>query len=314
MSRDLEEKCASPLVLGCMGLGGDESMGFREAVDQAIAALDAAWESGIRQFDHADIYGGGRAESVFGAALKTRPDLREEMCLQSKCGIRPGRYDASKAHILESVECSLRRLGISCLDILLLHRPDPLMEPEEVAAAFVALKEAGKVLHFGVSNMNVPQMRLLQRMLPMPLVVNQLEMSLARLDWVDDGVLVNHPDGQAVQFPAGMLEHCALEGIRLQAWGPLGRGLFSGLPLDDAPEHVREAARRVSALAQEKDTTPEAVVLGWLMRHPARVQPVIGTTRAERIMACRDASRVAQELSREEWYSLYLAARGGPVP
>lgn len=305
---------ASRLALGCMGLGGDRQAASREAIAAALAALDAACDAGVRLFDHADIYREGRAESVFGKWLKVRPGLRESLCIQSKCGVRPGRYDLSKAHILASVDGSLARLGTPYLDILLLHRPDPLMQPDEVAEAFARLESTGKVRHFGVSNMNVHQLRLLQHSLPQPLVVNQLEMSLARLDWVDEGVHVNQQAGAGVHFAEGLLEHCRREGIQLQAWGALARGLFSGRPLDGAPDHVRSTAQAVRHMADAKRTAPESIVLGWLMRHPAGIVPVIGTTRPERIAACRDAVRVAAELSREDWYSLYVLARGGPLP
>lgn len=279
-----------------------------------MAALDAACEAGIRLFDHADIYRDGRAETVFGEWLRARPGRREQICIQSKCGVRPGRYDSSRAHILAAVDGSLRRLGTPYLDILLLHRPDPLVEPDEVAEAFERLSSAGKVRHFGVSNMNVHQLRHLQRALAQPLVVNQLEMSLGKLDWVEAGVRVNQPAGATAHFADGLLEHCGREGIQLQAWGALARGLFSGRALEDAAAHIAGAARQVRALANQKATTPESIVLGWLMRHPAGIQPVIGTTRPERIGACRDAARIAAELSREEWYALYLHARGGPLP
>jgi predicted oxidoreductase len=297
-----------------MGFGGDDCEGRGAAIGPALAALDAACEAGIRLFDHADIYRDGRAEEVFGEWLKARPGLRERICIQSKCGVRAGRYDLSKPHILAAVDGSLRRLGTPYLDILLLHRPDPLMEPMEVAETFALLESAGKVRHFGVSNMNVHQVRLLQQALPQPLVVNQLEMSLAKLDWVEEGVHVNQQAGARVHFAEGLLEHCRHEVIQLQAWAPLARGLFSGRAIDDAPPHVRQTAQRVREMADDKGTTPESIVLGWLMRHPAAIQPIIGTTRPERIAACRDAVRITAEFSREDWYSLYVLARGGTLP
>ena len=305
---------ASRLALGCMGLGGDAGAGYRDAVAPAMAALDAALEAGIELFDHADIYREGRAEAVFGAWLKARPRIRERICIQSKCGIRPGRYDSSRVHVLAAVDGILQRLGTPYLDVLLLHRPDPLMDADEVAEAFALLQSAGKVRHFGVSNMNLHQLRHLQRAMPQPLVANQLEMSLAKLDWIDAGVHVNQPDGASVHFADGLIEHCTHNGIQLQAWGALAQGMFSGRPPGDAPEGLRRAVRTVRDLAEEKQTTAEAIVLGWLMRHPAAILPVIGTTRPERIAACRDAARIAAEFSREEWYSLYVAARGRPLP
>lgn len=304
----------SRLVLGCMGFGGDDTAGFHASLAQAMAAFDTACEIGITLFDHADIYRDGRAEAAFGEWLKARPGLRDRICIQSKCGIRAGRYDFSRDHIQASVENSLRRLGTEHLDILLLHRPDPLMEPDEVAETFASLKAAGKVRHFGVSNMNAAQVRWLQRHLPDPLVVNQLEMNLVKLDWLDQGVLVNQDAGMSVHFGEGLLEHCQSAGIQVQAWRPLAGGkLFGHLP-DDTPEPLRRTAEGVRALAAELDATPESVVLGWLMRHPAGIQPVIGTTRPERILACCDAVRVAQVMSREAWYSLYVQSRGAALP
>jgi predicted oxidoreductase len=304
----------SRLALGCMGFGDADPSGSRASLSQAMAAFDTACEIGITLFDHADIYREGRAEAAFGEWLKARPGLRDRLCIQSKCGIRPGRYDFSAEHILASVDGSLRRLGISCLDILLLHRPDPLMEPDEIAATFASLKASGKVRYFGVSNMNAAQVRWLQHHLPDPLVVNQLEMNLVKLDWLEQGVLVNQDARPGMHFGEGLLEHCRLEGIQLQAWRPLAQGQLCDRLPDDAPERLKRTAERVHTLAAEMDTTPESIVLGWLMRHPAGIQPVIGTTRPERILACRDAVRVGQAMSREQWYSLYVMSRGGPLP
>jgi predicted oxidoreductase len=304
----------SRLALGCMGFGGDDASGFRASLGHAMAAFDSACEIGITLFDHADIYRDGRAEAAFGEWLKARPGLRDNLCIQSKCGIRHGRYDCSREHIHASVEDSLRRLNISHLDILLLHRPDPLMEPHEIAEAFDSLKATGKVRHFGVSNMNSAQVRWLQQDLPHPLVVNQLEMNLVKLDWLEHGVLVNQGAAMGAHFGEGLLEHCLSAGIQVQAWRPLAQGKLSGQLPDNAPEHLRRTSEGVRTLAAEMDTTPESVVLGWLMRHPAGIQPVIGTTRPERILACRDAARVAQVMSREEWYSLYVLSRGAALP
>lgn len=314
---------ASRLVLGCMPFGGswDRSSITSEQMRQAEAAVDAALAIGITMVDHADIYTRGKAEETFGAILKQRPGLREQIIIQSKCGIRLAdasapltRYDFSKEHILASVDGSLRRLGIEYLDVLLLHRPDPLVEPAEVAEAFGALKAAGKVRFFGVSNMSASQIRFLQRALPEPLVANQLELSLAHLHWLDQGVHVNQAAGTSANFAEGLLEYCQSERIQLQAWGPLAKGIFSGRSLDGQPERVARTAALVAELAAAKETTPEAIVLGWLMRHPAMIQPVIGTTSPARIAACADAERQAAEMSRDEWYRLYVSARGAPLP
>jgi predicted oxidoreductase len=312
----------SRLVLGCMPFGGGWNRDplSKADIQKAEQAVDAALSIGVSMFDHADIYTMGKAEETFGTILKARPELREQIIIQSKCGIRfaegsvPGRFDFSKEHILSSVDGILSRLNIDYLDVLLLHRPDPLVEPDEVAEAFGKLKSAGKVRYFGVSNMSVAQIRFLQRALPDQLAVNQLEMSLLHLDWLDQGVHVNQKAGTSVNFSEGLMEYCQMERIQIQAWGPLAQGRFSGRSVENEPENVRKTADLVSQMAAVKETTPEAIVLGWLMRHPAMIQPVIGTTNAERIIACQDAERQAQLMTREEWYTLYVSARGQNMP
>ncbi|PCK03402.1 MAG: aldo/keto reductase [Alteromonadaceae bacterium] len=311
---------ASQLVFGCMSLGGDWGASTSSAQDlkHAHAAIDAALAVGINFFDHADIYCRGKAESVFGEVLKLRPELRDEIYLQSKCGIKfedeqgPQRYDFSRQWICDSVEGSLTRLGVEQLDILELHRPDPLMNPEEVAEAFTALKAAGKVKYFGVSNMSGTQMQFLQSYLPYPLVSNQLEMSLQRHSFVDEGVFAVNPDGANINFAAGTLEYCGQNDVQIQSWGSLAQGLYTGKDISDQPIYVRQTADKVAALAGEFGVSAEAIVLAWLLRHPANIQPVIGTANPERITACGQAGKV--ELSREQWYSLYVSARGEPLP
>ncbi|MBP2000734.1 putative oxidoreductase [Paenibacillus shirakamiensis] len=312
----------SRLILGCMPFGGGWN---REPIEQqhileAERAVDAALSIGISMFDHADIYTMGKAEETFGHLLKARPSLRDQVVIQSKCGIRvakgqvPGRYDFSKAYILESVNGILQRLGTEYLDILLLHRPDPLMDPNEVAEALGKLKSSGKVRYFGVSNMNSSQVRFLQSALPEAIAVNQLEMSLSKLDFVDQTVHVNQAEGNSVHFGEGLLEHAQLQRIQLQAWGPLAQGAFSGRSLEGESERVVQTAALVTRLAEAKNTTPEAIVLGWLMRHPAMIQPVLGSSNPKRIIACRDAERVSVNLTRDEWYSLYVSSRGHALP
>jgi predicted oxidoreductase len=170
------------------------------------------------------------------------------------------------------------------------------------------------VRHFGVSNMSPGQIRFLQRPLSSQLIVNQLEMSLAHLDWVDQGIHVNQKAGATVNFAEGLMEYAQMETMQLQAWGPLAQGRFSGRALSDQPANIQQTAALVGQMATTKETTPEAIVLGWLMRHPALIQPVIGTMNAERIVACRDAERQAQAMTREEWYTLYVSARGKNMP
>ncbi|HEX2914456.1 MAG TPA: aldo/keto reductase [Chloroflexia bacterium] len=312
----------SRLVLGCMPFGGGWN---REPVTQedvriAEQAIEAALSIGINMLDTADIYTRGKSELTLGKILKNRPSLREEVLIQSKCGIRLAegelttRFDFSQKYILEAVDASLDRLGIEYLDVLLLHRPDPLMEPEEVAEAFARLKAAGKVRYFGVSNMSAGQIRFLQHALPDQIAVNQLEMSLSHLDWLDQTIHVNQKVGIGVNFGEGLLEYCQMENIQIQAWGPLSRGLFTGRSVENEPENVQKTAALVRQLAASKETTPEAIVLGWLMKHPAMIQPVIGTTNPRRIIACQAAEKQASEMTREEWYTLYVSARGNPMP
>lgn len=305
-----------PLVYGCMALGGDWGGGPLTEADiaHAHAAVEAALDIGVKLFDHADIYRRGKAEAVFGELLKRDPGLRAKVRLQSKCGIRfgddthPGRYDLSADHIEHSADGILKRLAVERIDILLLHRPDPLMEPAEVARAFGRLKAAGKVSHLGVSNMHAGQMRWLQTALAEPLVANQLELSLAKLDGFDVGTTFNDP--QAATRPggvawAGTLEYAQQHGVQIQAWGSLAQGRFN----DPA---ASKAAAVVHEIAETHRTTTNAVLLAWLLRHPAGIQPIIGSGNAERIRACGDATRI--QLSREEWYRLYVTARGQALP
>ena len=307
------------LVYGCMGLGGTwdtQPYGPRE-IDAAQAAIEAALEIGITAFDHADIYRNGKSEAVFGEVLARTPGLRSRILLQTKCGIHlpdgtaPGYYDLRAAHIVRSVEQSLTRLRTDVIDVLLLHRPDPLADPEEVAQALAALHRQGLVRHVGVSNMAAAQVAYLQAHLDLPLVVNQLQLSLAHRDWLEAGVLVNTRESGTLGFPLGTLEHCRRHRVGVQAWGPLAGGRFTGAP-QSAADHA--TAEHVAALAQRHGTTPEAIVLWWLQRHPARIAPVIGTARPERIRACGDAVRRAPELTHEQWYELWLTARGEPLP
>ncbi|MFE2874022.1 aldo/keto reductase family oxidoreductase [Streptomyces roseus] len=313
------EKDGTRLLYGCMALGGGwESDAYGPAdIDAAEAAIEAALDSGIDTFDHADIYRRGKAEAVFGEVLARTPGLRERIVLQTKCGIRladgerPGIYDLRGATILRRVEESLARLRTDAIDVLLLHRPDPLADPEDVAAALTSLREQGLVHRFGVSNMNAAQIDRLQRHLEFPLVANQLEMSLDRRDWLEDGVLVNTPAAAAGGFPSGTVEYCLDRGVRLQAWGALAQGRFTGR--QESPAE-RATARLVGALAEAKGTTPETVLLWWLQRHPAGIAPVVGSGRPERIRACRDAALREPDLTHEEWYDLWLTARGAPLP
>ncbi|MFF8609742.1 aldo/keto reductase family oxidoreductase [Streptomyces sp. NPDC015346] len=307
------------IVLGCMGLGGawDTSPATAADIDAAEAAVEAALASGITAFDHADIYRHGKAESVFGEVLARSAGLRERITLQTKCGIRlaegdrPGLYDLRGTTVVRKVEESLTRLRTDVLDVLLLHRPDPLADPADLGEALTSLHRQGLVRRFGVSNMNAAQIARIQAHTELPLVANQLEMSLHRRAWLEDGVLVNTPESAANGFPAGTVEHCLTHGISLQAWGSLAQGRYTGRP--ETPRE-RATAALVASLAEAKGTTAETIVLWWLRRHPARVVPVIGTSNPARIRACRDAACGEPDLTHEEWYALWVTARGAALP
>lgn len=280
----------SRLVYGCMRLvDGDRSHGKR--------AVQAAIDAGFTIFDHADIYGGGECERLFGEVLAGSPGLREQLFLVSKCGIRfagdrnadaPKRYDFSRKHILASVEGSLRRLDTDRLDLLLLHRPDLLGDPGEIAAAFAELKASGKVRWFGVSNFRPSQLSLLASAVDEPLIVNQVEISLARLDAFDDGTL----------------DQCTELGIVPQAWSPL-RGAV--LPSADAEADAR-VRRELDRQSEHYGVADWVVALAWLLKHPAGIAPVIGSTNAERIRLA--PASLGVDYTREDWYRL-LEARNG---
>ena len=248
------------------------------------------------------------------------PGLRERIRLQTKCGIRLNErglethYDLSGDAIIERVNGSLERLRTDYVDVLLLHRPDPLMDPAEVAAAVGKLMAEGKVRALGVSNMSGEQIAFLQDSLETPVVANQLEMSLLKRDWLESTVLVNHPESADYGFPHGTIEHCARQGITLQAYGALARGHYTGNPPERPTPAEAATAALLADMARDKGTTSEAVLLGWLMRHPAGIAPVIGTANPDRIRACAGASRVAETMTRAEWYRLWVTARGSNIP
>lgn len=302
-----------------MGLGGSwtaEKYGAAE-LTQAEAAIAAALDIGIVEFDHADIYRHGKSEAVFGELLEASPGLRSKIRIQTKCGIRlatgdsRGLYDLRGEHIVRSVEGSLERLRTDVIDTVLLHRPDPLADPDDVGEALTALHKQGMVRAFGVSNMDAPQIAYLQSCLDVPLVVNQLEMSLYRRDWIELGVLVNTADATQIGFPHGTIEYCRMKNVRLQAWASLAQGRYSG---KQHTAEERATADLVQSLAEAKNTTPETILLWWLQRHPAGISPIIGTARPNRIRNCRDAVMSEPKLTHEEWYELWITARGAPLP
>lgn len=311
---------ASRLVLGCMGLGGGWNANPLQEADiaQAEAAVEAALAARICLLDHADIYTHGKAEAVLGELLRRRPSLRDALLLQTKCAIRfadaagPKRYDLSAAHVRRSVDASLQRLHVERIDLLLFHRPDPLLPVPELAEAMVGLQQQGKVGAFGVSNMHAAQLAWLAEELPLPLVANQLQMSLLHAHWLEAGVCFNDAQGRDSLPWLGTLEYCQRAGIQLQAWGPLDRGWLCGAAPADAPASVRATAALVASLAERHGVSAEAIVLAWLLRHPAGIQPVIGSSQPARIAACAQA--LGLTLSREDWYALWVSARGQELP
>lgn len=287
----------SEVSLGCMRIGGMEEKALDKLITTSIAA-------GVDFFDHADIYGGGKCEEVFAKSVGRLGLKRESMILQSKCGIRSGFFDFSKAHIVDSADRILKRLATDYLDVLLLHRPDTLMEPDEVAEAFVGLKKSGKVRHFGVSNFNPGQVELLQASLPMKLEVNQLQLSITNTGMIDQGLTVNMKIDNSVDRDGGVLEYCRLKKITIQAWSPFQFGFFEGVFIDNPK--FPELNKVLDAMCNTYGVTKTGMAIAWIQRHPARIQSVLGTTSPERINEVAEACKI--ELTRPHWYEIYRAA------
>lgn len=296
------EVSSASIALGCMRMAG---VGLKQAELMVRTAL----EEGIDLFDHADIYGRGESESIFGEVLQRNPGLRERLVIQDKCGIRQGFYDSSAEHILASVEQSLKRLGVETIDILLLHRPDALLEPEEVAEAFAALHQAGKVRYFGVSNFNMGQIELLKKYVDQKLIVNQLQFSLVHTALVDSGINVNIRSDHGRDYTGHTLDYCRLHDLTIQAWSPFQYGMIEGVFLENPKYEVLNGQIRL--LADQKGVTDSAIAVAWIMRHPAKIQTIVGTMNENRLRDICAAARIT--LTRQEWYSLYLAA-GNPLP
>lgn len=302
---NLHGKNVSSVVMGCMRIADKP---LRQTEDVIVAAM----QSGVNMFDHADIYGGGDSEKVFGIAMRDLEIPRKDYIIQTKCGIHKlekGRcYDFSKEYILASVEGSLKRLNTEYIDVLLLHRPDTLVEPEEVAEAFERLRADGKVRMFGVSNFSAGQMRMFEES-GIEIVANQLQFSLAHTALVDAGFNVNMYKEESVVRAGGALEYARARGIALQAWSPFQYGKFEGLFIGNEKYPVLNA--ELSRLAEQYECTPFAVAAAWILRHPAFKQVITGTTSAEHMNEiCKGADIT---LSREEWYGLYEAA-GATLP
>lgn len=290
-------KNVSIIGIGCMRLNG------LQGEKQVQELVETAMAGGINFFDHADIYGGGECEEIFGRAVA--PSLREKMILQTKCVIRPGVcYDSSKEYILQQVDASLRHLRTEYIDILLLHRPDALMEPEEIAEAFDVLEQSGKVRAFGVSNHNPMQIELLNSCCGGRIRVNQIQYSIAHCPTIDAGLNFNIANDAGCSRDNSVIEYARWKKLQLQAWSPFQYGMFEGTFLGN--EHFPELNAVLERLASQYDTTTNAIAVAWILRHPAQIQCIVGTTNKERVKGLAAASDIT--LTREEWYELYLAA------
>lgn len=299
-----KQKMKAPAIIaGCMRLADFDKKQMNHFIHTSL-------ELGVNFFDHADIYGDGKSEEIFGEAMKNDTSLhREDMIIQSKCGIRKGFYDLSKKHILDSVDNSLQRLQTEYLDVLLLHRPDALVEPEEVADAFDTLKKSGKVRYFGVSNHKPMQIELLQKYVEQPLVINQMQFSIPVSNMIANGMEVNMETNGAVDRDGSVLDYCRLHDITIQAWSPFQMPGWKGCFLGS--EEYPELNNKIKELADKYQVSGTTIATAWILRHPAGMQVIAGTTSEERLKEVVQACTV--ELSREEWYQLYLSA-GHPLP
>lgn len=300
-----DDKELSEIVLGMMRIEDKSVKEVEELVETALSV-------GINAFDLADIYGRGRCEELLGLVLKNRPDLREEMWIQSKCGIRIEEFtyfDFSKDYIIKSVDGILQRLKIDHLDSLLLHRPDALMESDQVAEAFDLLYKQGKVRDFGVSNQNPMMMELLKKDVKQPLAVNQLQLSAAFTPGFESGFHVNMEDSQAAMRDGSIFEYCKLHDVVIQAWSVLQFGYFKGNFVGN--EKFQALNQVLDRLAFKYGVTPSTIAISWILRYPAKMQAVVGTTNPKHL---REVSQAANfSLTRKEWYEIYLAA-GNNLP
>ncbi|MGL5870148.1 aldo/keto reductase [Clostridium chrysemydis] len=294
---------ASEIGLGCMRIA-------ELSKDKAEVLIKTALENGINFFDHADIYAGGRSEELFSEAINMDSNIREKMIIQSKCGIIPGEmYDFSKDHILSSVDKSLKRLKTDYLDTFLLHRPDILVEPEEVAEAFSILKKSGKVKRFGVSNHTPYQIELLNKYLDEKLIVNQLQFGIMHTGMLDSGVNMNMKNEASLDRDGYVLDYCRLNDITIQAWSPYQYGFFEGVFLNN--DKFKKLNKKIDEIAKKYNVSNTVIATAWILRHPAKIQTIVGTTNSDRLKDISNASNVV--LTRKEWYEIYLAA-GNELP
>ncbi|STP29986.1 oxidoreductase, aldo/keto reductase family protein [Enterococcus durans] len=286
----------SSVILGCMRINGAKD---------PVKVIETAYDNGINFFDHADIYGGGECESIFADALAKTSLKREDLFIQTKCGIVPGvMFDFSKKHIIESVEGSLQRLKMDYVDALLLHRPDTLVDPSEVAEAFDELEKSGKVRHFGVSNQKPMQIDLLKKYVKQPLLANQLQFGLKHSGMIDQGIHVNMTDDGSVDHDGSVLDYSRLNDMTIQAWSPYQYGFFEGVFIGN--EKFPELNQALDNLAEKYGTTPTGLAAAWILCHPANMQVIAGTMNPGRIEEIAKASEI--QLTREDWYELYRAA------
>lgn len=293
----------SNISLGCMRMAGKTDV-------EAASIISAAHESGINFFEHADIYGGGTSEKIFARGLKETGISREDILLQTKCGIRPGMFDFSKEHIITSVEGSLKRLNTDYIDVLALHRPDTLADPEEVAVAFNELQKSGKVQRFGVSNQNVAQMELLNKYVDQKLIVNQLQFGIMHTPMIDHGFNVNMTrNSMSINRDGGVLEYMRMNDMTIQAWSPYQYGFFEGVFVDNPK--FPELNAKLEEIGNKYGISKTAVATVWILTHPANMQVIVGTMNEGRIKDIASASKV--KLTRQEWYEIYCAA-GNVLP
>mgnify|MGYP000884136088 CR=1 FL=1 len=290
------EMQASEIALGCMRIAN-------LPVDEVSQLINTALDEGINFFDHADIYGAGTSESLFGKVLSRNPGLREKILIQTKCGIKKGYYDLSKEHIVNSVNESLKRLKTDYVDFLLLHRPDTLMDPQEINDAFNILLQEKKVRHFGVSNMNPMQIELLQKHIRVPLVVNQLQFSIVHSGMIDLGFHVNMKHPLATSLDNSILEYCRLKEITIQPWSVVQASWEEGTFLNNP--NYQELNDVLSKLAKKYSVTPSAIAIAWILKHPAKMQPIIGTTNPKHLEELCLSEKI--NLTRPEWYELYTS-------
>ncbi|MCH4009181.1 aldo/keto reductase [Companilactobacillus sp.] len=280
------------------------------SVDQAAKAIDTAYDCGINFVDNADMYGKGESEQRFGDALKKTSVKREDLFIQTKAAIVLGeKYDFSREHIMNAIEGSMKRLGVDYLDSFLLHRPDPLMEPEEVAEIFDDLQKEGKVRHFGVSNFNPQQFLLLQESLNQRLLVNQVQFSLMHTPMIDHGIHSNMADDRSINRDGELIEFSRRMDVTLQAWSPFQYGFFEGVFIDNPK--FPELNQELQKVTDKYEVSKNAIAAAWILRHPAKMQVIIGTMNPKHIIDSCQADGI--EITRQEWYDLYKAA-GNDLP